>query len=224
MVRRSQLLYRQGVIVTGPGKQGVNHGAIGGLSRPIHLQRRTSSKTNTHITSAKGFGDEPQHRLQDTIREQRTKQIAATDLLAKLVSAETSAKAVAQQHIDSLSEEFFHVAAAFVQLSEREGDKETTKRLRAAVQAAMEVKQSTLRPEIQLLNRLLAVETDVQRKQILNPAAIADVLVSDNRYFFSLLKRMQNDVERQHPGEAREQLLVKLNGIERDALARLPKA
>ena len=38
-------------------------------------------------------------------------------------------------------------------------------RLRSVLKVAMEEKQKTLRPEIQLLNRLLAVETSAERKQ-----------------------------------------------------------
>ena len=38
-------------------------------------------------------------------------------------------------------------------------------RLQSVLKVAMEEKQKTLRPEIQLLNRLLAVETSAERKQ-----------------------------------------------------------
>ena len=38
-------------------------------------------------------------------------------------------------------------------------------RLQGVLKVAMEEKQKTLRPEIQLLNRLLAVETSAERRQ-----------------------------------------------------------
>jgi hypothetical protein len=42
--------------------------------------------------------------------------------------------------------------------AQKEGSTEVYDQMKAALTAALEVKQATLRPEIQLLNRLLAVE------------------------------------------------------------------
>ena len=49
--------------------------------------------------------------------------------------------------------------------AEKEGDAAVKARLQSVLKVAMEEKQKTLRPEIQLLNRLLAVESSAQRKQ-----------------------------------------------------------
>ena len=50
--------------------------------------------------------------------------------------------------------------------AKKEGNAEVVAQLEAALRAAFEVKQATLRPEIQLLNRLLAAEGEEQRRQV----------------------------------------------------------
>ena len=50
--------------------------------------------------------------------------------------------------------------------AKKEGNSEVVTRLEAALRAAFEAKQATLRPEIQLLNRLLAAEGGEQRQQV----------------------------------------------------------
>lgn len=49
--------------------------------------------------------------------------------------------------------------------AEKEGDAAVKARLQTVLKVAMEEKQKTLRPEIQLLNRLLAVKTSAERRQ-----------------------------------------------------------
>ena len=92
-------------------------------------------------------------------------------------------------------------------------------RLEAALRAAFEAKQATLRPEIQLLNRLLATEGAEQRAAVLGAAGAGDQLVMNDRYFFGLLERMLADVRRQPEGEQRTALVDKLESIQNDATA-----
>lgn len=178
--------------------------------------------------------------LQDTIREARNQQIQATDLLARLLQA-PDAKAIAAEHVDSLTEEFFIMSSTYLDMvraqqaclqdvlnhavdllkagntlrispvacttgSERRqprcqrqagaGDVATPSMRHAAVartrpplllflqtglpavinviqsgwlqviQIAMGEKQKTLRPEIQLLNTILACSSQSERQKV----------------------------------------------------------
>jgi len=172
------------------------------------------------VCFSRGFGKD--YTVQDEVRQQRQQQIAATDLLAKLLQAEGDAKAVATEYIDSLTEEFFFIGSGYLQLSEKEGDSNVTEKIRGALQAAMEVKQSTLRLEIQLLNKLLAASTPLQRKQILNTKQSGEQLIMNDGYFFTLLNRMTSDVSMQPDTPAKETLLEQLAAIKEEAIARLP--
>ena len=182
------------------------------------------------LAQGKGFGSPKKEKqswiesqgMQKAISEQRKQQVEATELLSKLVSAGDRAHQVAEEHVDSLTQGFFDAAAAYLTMSEREGDREVSERIREALRVAMEAKQSTLRPEIQLLNRLLASETDIQTKQILNSRQAGEALVSDDRYFFRLLGKFEEDVRRTPESASRKDLLMKLEAIRRDALARIP--
>ncbi|EFN59086.1 hypothetical protein CHLNCDRAFT_49925 [Chlorella variabilis] len=159
------------------------------------------------------------HRLQDAIRESRQQQLVAADMLAKLLQAEDPQE-VAQQYTDSLDEQFFWQANTFLSMAKKEGNAEVVARLEAALKAAFEAKQATLRPEIQLLNRLLAAETAEQRQQVLGAPEAAATLAMNDRYFFQLLGRMAQDVGRQPEGDQRATLLAKLEGIQADAQQR----
>ena len=103
--------------------------------------------------------------------------------------------------------------------AKKEGNAEVVGRLEAALRAAFEAKQATLRPEIQLLNRLLATEGAEQRAAVLGAAGAGDQLVMNDRYFFGLLERMLADVRRQPEGEQRTALVDKLESIQSDATA-----
>lgn len=174
--------------------------------------------------AGRGFGGA--WRLQDELRAQRADQLAATDMLAKLVSAGAEspprAAAVAAEYVDSLTEEFFQASSAYMALAGREGSAEVVDQIKAALEAAFEAKNATLRPEIQLLNRLLRAEDALGRKRALNGAEAGAQLTMNERYFFGLLDRMEGDVRRSPEGPQRGALLEKLGDIRADALARLP--
>lgn len=164
------------------------------------------------------------HRMQDTIKESRQQQLAATDLLAKLLQTDDPAE-VAVAYVDSLDEQFFWTANTYLTMAKKEEEGDVVARLEAALKAAFEAKQATLRPEIQLLNRLLAAEGAEQRAQVLSTRESAERLSMNDRYFFGLLSRMVGDVKRQPEGAAgREELLAKLEGIQAEAEALAPAA
>ena len=107
-------------------------------------------------------------------------------------------------------------------MAKKEGNDDVTKQLEQVLKTAMEVKNSTLRLEIQLLNKLLQCETELQMKQTLNSASSGDVLQMNDFYFFGLLQRMQNDVNRSPDGVQKDDLGKKLQSIREAALNRLP--
>jgi hypothetical protein len=106
--------------------------------------------------------------------------------------------------------------------AEKEADQDIYTQLKTALQAAMEVKQSTLRPEIQLLNSLLQAESPLRLKQILNTKEAGERLVMNDRYFFGLLERMAGDVNMQPDSPQKAVLVQKLEDIRKNAVARLP--
>ena len=164
------------------------------------------------------------YKLQDEIRAQRTAAITSTDLLAKLLSAQAqdNAKEIAQEYVDSINEEFMQISSGYLAMAKKEGNDDVTKQLEQVLKTAMEVKNSTLRLEIQLLNKLLQCETELQMKQTLNSASSGDVLQMNDFYFFGLLQRMQNDVNRSPDGVQKDDLGKKLQSIREAALNRLP--
>lgn len=173
-------------------------------------------------SSARGFGDQSQYHRQDEIKRQQNLQLRSTELIAKMLSgnSDEAVHAIASDHIDSLTEEFFHTGAAYVAMSQKENNREVEEKITAVMKIAMQVKQSTLRPEIQLLNKLLASTSPTERLQILNPTSAGECLVINDGYFFTLLERMRSDVSKQPNGQ---ELLKKLDEIKKDALQRLPK-
>jgi hypothetical protein len=198
--------------------------ACRGAPRPCAAGKKGQPAPGADDDAGRGFGGA--WRLQDELRAQRADQLAATDMLAKLVSAgaESPARAaeVAAEYVDSLTEEFFQASSAYMALAGREGSAEVADQIRAALEAAFEAKNATLRPEIQLLNRLLRAEDALGRKRALNGADAGAQLTMNGRYFFGLLDRMEGDVRRSPEGPQRGALLEKLGDIRTDALARLP--
>lgn len=192
--------------------------------RPAFMPSRTPpTDRKLHVYAGKsgqGFGKKD---FDDEIRTQRQIAIAATDLLAKLLQAEDKVKEIAIEYVESLNEEFFHIGSAYLQMAKKEGDEAVAGRLEAALKAAMEVKNSTLRPEIQLLNKLLGADTELQRKQILNSSDAGTILSMNDFYFFGLLDRMTKDVSRQPDGPQKKDLQAKLVALRQDAVDRLPQ-
>eukprot|EP00803_Ostreobium_quekettii_P010158 evm.model.scf_1929.1 EVM.evm.TU.scf_1929.1 scf_1929:2076-2726(+) len=155
------------------------------------------------------------------IEGQRRLQVETSQLLAKLLEA-TDAREVARQSAAQMTEEFFTVGSTYLQMARKEGNAEVAGRMESVLKIAMEEKNKTLRPEIQLLNGLLAEEDRVERRRALNRMEAGRVLQMNNRYFFSLLERMRSDVEAQADNPGKQALLTKLGEIKDDATARLP--
>lgn len=69
----------------------------------------------------RGFGESSgKHtKAQDEIKKQRQQQLVATDLIAKLLRADNNPKRVAEEHVDSLTEEFFQIGGAYLSMAEK---------------------------------------------------------------------------------------------------------
>ena len=152
--------------------------------------------------------------------EHKAKQVEATQLIARLVEAGSDAYSIAKENIDSLSEEFFYVGATYLQMAQKEGEVETAGRLKMAMQAAMDAKQLTLREEIQLLNNLLRCDTVGDVRKWLSRDGAVEKLKMNDMYFFSLLKTMQQDVEKQPESQQKYMLKSKLDMIRSESAAR----
>ncbi|KAL4528686.1 hypothetical protein Ndes2437A_g03235 [Nannochloris sp. 'desiccata'] len=192
--------------------------------RPMHRHPKKSIAAN----SGQGFGKkaneakDDHHKYQDEILNQRSVALAATDILARLLHAEENALEVATEFTGSLTEEFFHISSAYLQMAKKDADDNVAFRLERAIKAAMEAKNATLRPEIQLLNKLLGSETELERKQVLNTKQAGETLTMNNYYFFNLLDTMMKDVDRQPDGPQKVELQEKQQAVKSAALGRLP--
>ncbi|CAI5535923.1 unnamed protein product [Closterium sp. Naga37s-1] len=142
--------------------------------------------------------------------QSRRVQVDATRVLAELLQAK-ELEATVRERVDDLSEEFFMVASAYVDMARKEGNPEVVQQLETVLKVAMVEKEKTLRPEIRMLNQLLRDKTPADRAKTL--AAYEEYLVAGS-YFFHLLNRMLVDVESQKPPQTK--LLSQLRTINRE--------
>lgn len=199
---------------------------LGKFTRSTHSLNH-QGKRNILVSGGRGFGkiddkSKDDYKYQDEILNQRSVTLAATDILARLLHAEDEALEVATEYVGSLTEEFFHISSAYLQMAKKDGDENVASRLERALKAAMEAKNATLRAEIQLLNKLLGVETDLERKQVLNTKQAGETLTMNNFYFFTLLNTMMKDVAMQPEGPQKLALQEKQEAVKSAALGRLP--
>ncbi|KXZ45602.1 hypothetical protein GPECTOR_53g95 [Gonium pectorale] len=150
----------------------------------------------------------------------RVSQKRHTDLLAQLLQA-SDPTLVARQNVEGLNEEFFMTAGTYLSLAQKEGNTEASSRLGRALTAAWDVKQSTLRPELQLLNRLVRTQAEAARREIYisGGAELVATLTMNDRWFAATLGRMVADVERQPPNPGKASLLSTLRAIQRETEA-----
>ncbi|CAI5481758.1 unnamed protein product [Closterium sp. Yama58-4] len=142
--------------------------------------------------------------------QSRRVQVDATRVLAELLQAK-DLEATVRERVEDLSEEFFMVASAYVDMARKEGNPEVVQQLESVLKVAMAEKEKTLRPEIRMLNQLLRDKTPADRAKTL--AAYEEYLVAGS-YFFHLLNRMLVDVESQKPPQTK--LLSQLRTINRE--------
>ncbi|GLC58075.1 hypothetical protein PLESTB_001315800 [Pleodorina starrii] len=150
----------------------------------------------------------------------RSSQQRSTALLATLLEAGDPV-GVARQQLEGLNEEFFMTGSAYLTLARKDGNPDVASRLERALSAAWSVKQSSLRPELQLLNQLVRADTEAERRQMYlsGGSDLLSTLTMNDRWFASTLGRMLADVERQPPNPGKAALLGKLRGIQRETEA-----
>ncbi|GFR46096.1 hypothetical protein Agub_g7563 [Astrephomene gubernaculifera] len=191
---------------------------------PRHRQFRTFSPSSpTTPLSVSASASAPPPPLEPDLPSARLASAAAsqqrsTQLLAALLSA-GDPLAVARQHVEALSEEFFMSAGAYLSLAQQEGNPEVVTRLQAALGAAWAAKQATLAPELQLLNRLVRAGGGAERKQVGRQIYLSlgsdllPTLSGGGRSFHRTLAAMAADVARQPPHAGRAQLLAALREV-----------
>eukprot|EP00955_Chlamydomonas_euryale_P115428 366348-Chlamydomonas_euryale.AAC.9 len=79
--------------------------------------------------------------------------------------------------------------------AKKEGNAAVVTSLETVLRAAFEAKQSTLRVEIQLLNRMLAADGPEARHALLDTSQGQEGIAANDRYFFTLVDRMQGEHE-----------------------------
>uniref|UniRef100_A0A7S0MQ78 Uncharacterized protein n=1 Tax=Pyramimonas obovata TaxID=1411642 RepID=A0A7S0MQ78_9CHLO len=204
-----------------------------GAGRPAHSHRTCQVRQPTRTSfvhrvstlrtrcQAKGFGganntggSEGNVTGEVDFVKERRKQRQATEVLAELLKAKDR-EAAAASMIEDLTEEFFMMASAYLDMAKKEKQTEVVAQVETALQAALKEKEKTLRPEIRLLNRLLRAKTKAERAALLSTDAPS--LTSDKGYFFTLLERMAKDVERQPANQKQKELVSQLKAIKTEA-------
>lgn len=182
-----------------------------------HRGQTVYRKIRCSSQSQKGQGGD--EFLQDAVQAQRRVQVSTTQLLSKLLSAvqeEGGAEKVAEEHVEDFDEAFFHVASAYLEMAKKEAeDSFVVQQLEEVLRIAMRAKQATLRPEIQLLNGLLATENWHEMESMLQSAEAEQILMMNDRYFFGLVDRMTNDVSKHQPELARKLETIKKSAVQR---------
>lgn len=154
----------------------------------------------------------------ERVAELSKRQMKSTDLLAELLKTDNRQQ-FAQEHVDSLTEDFFLVSSTFMEMARKDGNMDMVKQIESALKVAMDEKGKTLRPEIQLLNQLLQQNRGSERSATFR--GNSQYLRNDS-YFFELLRMMTNDVEMQPDSPQKSKLLKRLQIImtEADAISR----
>ncbi|KAL6781176.1 hypothetical protein ACKKBG_A10115 [Auxenochlorella protothecoides x Auxenochlorella symbiontica] len=114
-------------------------------------------------------------------------------LLLQLLQAKDPA-AYARANVDLYQEEFFQSSWAFIAMAEREGSKEVVQELHKAMRIAMDAKQASLRPELQLMNLLMAAPDGPARAKIWAQFTEGDKAPLDGAFFTRVLARFSKDV------------------------------
>lgn len=156
---------------------------------------------------------------EDFVSSNRNVQVKGSQLLMKLLEADDLRQA-AIELVPEMDESFFMVGSTYMDMAKKDKQTEVAARIEAALKVAMEEKGKTLRPEIRLLNELIAVDDSVKRKRILNTKSAGEALQMNEGYFFILLSQFRSDVEKQPDKPGKNDLLDQLQEIEMEALSR----
>lgn len=165
------------------------------------------SSVTSHLRTTCGASES------ERVAELSKRQMKSTELLAELLKTENPHQ-FAQEHVDSLTEDFFLVSSTYMEMARKDGNMDMVKQIECALKVAMDEKGKTLRPEIQLLNQLLRKNRASERS-----ATFTGNLeyVRNGSYFFELLRMMTKDVEMQPDSPQKSKLLKRLQIIRTEA-------
>jgi len=193
---------QQGLHVHTPAVLGAPQPQVGAIFTSLGLKLHQSRRSSVIVGAAK--------KPKDIVDRARKQQRAATEVLAALLQAPDKAVA-AQEFTEDLTEEFFMMASAYLDMAKKEGNNEVADQMQKTLEVAMKEKEKSLRPEIRLLNALLRAKEPADRRVVFQQNGQA--LTMDDGYFFKLLAMMTNDVTNQKGNPQRESLLAQLKAI-----------
>lgn len=182
-------------------------------SSRVHHCNRGACEEARHLCQASGQNGE------DVVDSNRARQLQGSELLMKLLDAEDVRK-TAVELAPQMGEDFFMVGSAYMDMAKKDKQLEVAANIEAALKVAMEEKSKTLRPEIRLLNELVAQKDSVQRKRILNSKSAGEALQMNEGYFFILLSQFTSDISGQADNPGKKELLERLQEIEYETLSR----
>lgn len=137
----------------------------------------------------------------------------ATEVLAELLKSKNP-QATASKYLDHLSEEFFMVASTYLEMAKKEGNVEVMKKIEEVLEIAMTEKGKTLRPEIQLMNKLLNETDQYERAKTIKSNSL--YIMDSDSYFYELLQRMSTDVENLKDSPKKQKLLTQIRTVSRE--------
>lgn len=149
----------------------------------------------------------------ERVAELTKRQMKSTELLAELLKTENRQQ-FAQEHVDSLTEDFFLVSSTYMEMARKDGNMDMVKQIECALKVAMDEKGKALRPEIQLLNQLLRQNSASERSATFTGNV---EYLRNGSYFFELLRIMTKDVETQPDSPQKSKLLKRLQIIRTEA-------
>uniref|UniRef100_A0A7I4F6G5 Uncharacterized protein n=1 Tax=Physcomitrium patens TaxID=3218 RepID=A0A7I4F6G5_PHYPA len=147
----------------------------------------------------------------DQLDKAKKFQLQATEVLAELLKS-SNVQSTAAKLVDSLTEEFFMVASTYFEM--KEGNAEVMKRIEGVLEVAMAEKGKTLRPEIQLMNKLLNEKDQGKRAETMR--SYSQYITDSDGYFYELLQRMNNDVEGLKDSPKKQELLGKIRTVTKE--------
>lgn len=169
---------------------------------------------DVHSPKSEDPSSEKSKNHKEFIKEQRQYQLDASYLLGEMFKA-ADPVAFADENVENLNEGFFQLASFYLSSAKKEGNVEVSAKIEKCLRIAGEAKNRTLRPEIQLFNKLFQAKS-AQERQVIYEADMT-CLFSDDYYFQRLLlPKFEEDVKRQKDSPNRKKVLAQLRSINKE--------
>ncbi len=154
-------------------------------------------------------------RLLDLLDRQSQQLRQAEDeaslLIMELLEADDLTAAV-QEHADELDEIFFLVLARLQETAAQRNNTRRAERLMRLLEAAREVREQGLPPEMRLVSRLLRAEYPDESNRVLeeNRGLLNDELLALYDRYVEQVAKATDEAQRQRLGQIREQIVAKM--------------